>query len=294
MTVSARRLGPLLGLALLLLAGALRAQDTDAPCARTALDIPQRAAQAQGASEFVAAVAGLGDHERDRAIRSELLAGNVPGFLRHLMPATLSVRGPGGLPLRLTLCVLPDYLGVGSDSDYLLVPMGLKTALTVASRFGFTLPTRRIVDLIYRQASVHLRPEPLPASDEMRSIAYLQRHDALVEEQRAALGAEPGALTAGHKKDLVLSAQLWSQPGRVAIYGWQRADGAPIQPLSTVHGAAYADYSHGVRLVSQIVYLNGKPESIFDVLADPGLAPLLSDEGPLPRAAELERAAAVD
>ena len=62
----------------------------------------------------------------------------------------------------------------------------------------------------------------------------------------------------------------------------------------SVHGAAYADYSHGVRLVSQIVYLNGKPESIFDVLADPGLAPLLSDEGPLPRAAELERAAAVD
>ena len=289
MTVSARRLGPLLGLALLLLAGALRAQDTDAPCARTALDIPQRAAQAQGASEFVAAVAGLGDHERDRAIRSELLAGNVPGFLRHLMPATLSMRGPGGLPLRLTLCVLPDYLGVGSDSDYLLVPMGLKTALMVASRFGFTLPTRRIVDLIYRQASVHLQPEPLPAGDAMRSIAYLQRHDALVEEQRRALGARPGALTAGHKKDLVLSARLWSQPGRVAIYGWQRADGEPIQPLSTVHGARYADYSHGVRLVSQTVFLNGKPESIFAVLADPGLAALISDEGPLPRAAEFER-----
>ena len=289
MALNARRYVPVFALATLLFATALHAQGTDSPCARTAPGIPQRSMLARGASEFVAAVAGLSDHERDHAIRSELLAGNMPGFLRHLVPTTLSARGPGGQPLRLTLCVLPDYLGVGSDRDYLLMPMGLKTALMVASKFGFTLPTRRIVDLIYRQASVHLLPEPLPAGDEMRSTAYLQRHDALVEEQRAALGALPGALTAGHKKDLVLSARLWSQPGRVAIYGWQRADGAPIQPLSTVHGARYADYSHGVRLVSQTVYLNGKPESIFDVLADPRLAPLLSDEGPLPRAAELER-----
>ncbi len=294
MTPNPTRWLSFLGFALLLSLGPLPAQGAQAPCAHSVPGIPQRASMAQGASEFIASVAGLGDHERDRAIRGQLLAGNVPGFLRHLVPATLSLRGPDGQPLRLTLCVLPDYLSVGSDHDYLLVPMGLKTAFMVASRFGFTLPTRRIVDLIYRQASVHLRPEPLPASDEMRSTAYLERHDALVEEQRAMLRARPGELTAGHKKDLVLSARLWSQPGRVAIYGWQRADGTPIQPLSTVHGERYADYSHGVRLVSQTVYLNGQPASIFDVLADPALSPLLSDEGPLPQVAALERSFAGD
>jgi hypothetical protein len=171
------------------------------------------------------------------------------------------------------------------------VPMGLATALTVAARFGFMLPTRRIVDLIYRQSTVHMTPQPLPAGDQMRSMDYYRRHNALVTQQRTALGATPDALTAGHKKDVVLSTRLWSQPGRVAIYGWHRATGAPIQPLSTVHGARYADYSHGVRLVSTVVFVNGQPRSIFDILADRRLARLLSDEGPLPHAAELPGAA---
>jgi hypothetical protein len=42
----------------------------------------------------------------------------------------------------------------------------------------------------------------------------------------------------------VLKQRLWLQAGRVAIYGWQRAGGTPIQPLSNVDGAGYADYSH--------------------------------------------------
>ena len=108
----------------------------------------------------------------------------------------------------------------------------------------------------------------------------------MVRQQRAALGAATGLLTAGHMKDLVISTRLWSQPGRVAIYGWHRAADAPIQPLSTVHGARYADYSHGVRLVSQRVFVNGEPRSLFDVLADRRLSRLLSDEGPLDRAGD--------
>jgi hypothetical protein len=61
-----------------------------------------------------------------------------------------------------------------------------------------------------------------------------------------------------------------------------------------VHGARYADYSHGVRLVSQTAYLDGVPTSIFELLADPQLAPQLSDEGPLRQAAAFQRAEAVD
>lgn len=269
------------GLCGLLLAFAAKAAAPTSPCAASAQEIPPRPAQARGGSDFIASVAGLGDHERDAAIRRELLAGNLPRFLRHTLPATLSARLRDGRSVQLTLCVLADYLGLGTDDDFVLVPLGLDSALAVASRFGFTLPTRRIVDLIYRQAAVHLRPQPLPASDRMRSVAYLQRHDALVGQQRAALGAAPGALTAGHKKDLVLSERLWQQPGRVAIYGWHRADGAPIQPLSTVHGARYADYSHGVRLVSQTLFVDGRPMRLIDALADAQLGPLLSDEGPL-------------
>ncbi len=55
----------------------------------------------------------------------------------------------------------------------------------------------------------------------------------------------------------------------------------PIQPLSTVHGACYADYSHGVRLVSENVLVDGGTRSIYDVLQDPVLSKVLSDEGPI-------------
>jgi len=260
------------------------ARGTDSPCGSSTQAIPERAAHAPGARAFIASLASLGDHERDAAIRDELLAGNLPGFLRQVQPVTTIGRLPGGRSVTLTLCVLSDYLGLGSDRDFLLVPMGLDSALAVASKFDFMLPTRRMVDLIYRQAAVHLEPQPLPAGDRMRSTAYLQQHDALVEQQRSDRGAVPGELTAGHKKDLVLTERLWQQPGRVAIYGWQHADGSPIQPLSTVHGARYADYSHGIRLVSQTLFVDGRPTRLLDALADRQLAPLLSDEGPLSQA----------
>jgi hypothetical protein len=176
---------------------------------------------------------------------------------------------------------LPDYLSIGSSRDFLLVPVGLYTALAVADAFGFTLPTPKIVDAIYRQAAVHLAPQPLPPGGTMRSTAYYVRHNALVLAQRAETAAPLGALTAGHKKDLVLTKRLWHSPGRVAIYGWHRDANAPIQPLSTFHGAQYADYSHGVRLVSMTAFVDGQPRSIFDLLADPRFSRLLSDEGPL-------------
>ncbi|MBA4178003.1 MAG: hypothetical protein C0505_15815 [Leptothrix sp. (in: Bacteria)] len=256
-------------------------------CVAAARFIPPRAATAQGGSDFARGLAADDGPQREAAIRRELLGGNLPGFLRELKPTTLAAQLPGGRTVKLTLCVLSDYLSIGSDRDFLRVPMSLGNALTVAARFGFTLPTRRMVDLIYGQAGLQLAPQPLPPGDAMRSTAYLLRHEALVASQMAQRGAAAGVLTAGHKKDLVLSPRLWREPDRVAIYGWHRSALAPIQPLSTVHGAAYADYSHGVRLVGRTVWLDGVAMSIFDLLADPALAGLLSDEGPLPQAAAL-------
>jgi len=74
---------------------------------------------------------------------------------------------------------------------------------------------------------------------------------------------------------------LKPSPGRVAIYGWHRTNGRPIQPLSTVHGARYADYSHGVRLVSQTAFIDGKPIDLKDVIQDRELAVIVNDEGPI-------------
>jgi hypothetical protein len=72
---------------------------------------------------------------------------------------------------------------------------------------------------------------------------------------------------------------LKEKPHRVAIYGWRKLDGNPIQPLTIVHGDTYVDYSHGVRLIARQMLVDGKPMTINDVLKDPNLCGLLSDEG---------------
>ncbi len=252
------------------------------PCEHSAPTLPIRAAEAMRASDFLEAVVGMTEVAREKAILDQLIIGNLPPFLRALQPVLLSGRRHDGSRVHITLCVMANYLSVGSDDDYVLMPMTLKTALTFASNFGFTLPTRRMVDQIYFHAAVHMAPRPLPASDAMRSTSYYRLHDAMVKSQRDQIGVTGGTFTAGEKKDLVLTARLKEQPNKVAIYGWHRSQNSPIQPLSTVHGERYADYSHGVRLVSTVVFVDGAQRSIFDVLADPDLASILSDEGPLP------------
>lgn len=249
--------------------------------------IPPHGDSGPTGSAFAQQVAGLSGSERDAVIEAALLAGNLPPFLRRLKPVVLEGHRARGGTARILLCVTPDYLAVGSDADYVRVPMGLRPALSIARRFGFILPTTKMVDAIYAQADVHLVPQPLPAGPQMRSTDYVWRHNGMIRAQRRALGAPLGRLVAGHKKDLALTARLRAMPQRVAIYGWQRPDGTPIQPLSTVHGARYADYSHGVRLVSATAYVDGDARSIYDVLEDPDLAPIVSSEGPVRDAAGL-------
>lgn len=249
--------------------------------------IPPRAAKAPTGSQFLSRIQGLDDDQREAAILGQVEAGNIPGFLRHLAPVVLNAADGRSGQGETVICVAPDYLAVGSDEDYFLVPMRLETALTIARRFGFVLPTRHMVDAVYAQARVQMAPQPLPASEAMRSTAYYWQHNLMVREQRAELGVPLGALTAGDKKDLVLTPRLWTMQDRVAIYGWHRPEGQAIQPLSTVHGWHYADYSHGVRLVADRVFVDGRPQALLDALADNGVSAPLSDEGAMPRLSQL-------
>jgi len=239
--------------------------------------IPLRDASAPTGSQLMARLASSSREERARVLVEQILEGNIPSALRKLRAVETCVPGPAGGLLRAVVWVMPDYLAVGSDEDFVRVPLGLDEALTVARRFGFTLPTRKIVNTIHSQAEARLDPKPMPAGAAMTSVAYLWAHNRTIEEQQRRLPS--GALVSGTKKDVVLTPRLASNPGRVAIYGWLRPDGAAIQPLSTVHGAWYADYSHGIRLVSETIFVDGQARSVFDVLEDPAQVGLLSDEG---------------
>ncbi|SIO03552.1 hypothetical protein SAMN05444722_0188 [Rhodovulum sp. ES.010] len=245
---------------------------------RLAAGMPRRPAGAASGSALAARMSGLGGSDRDRLIARELLAGNMPDFLRRLTPVTIAGPLPNGRRAEVTICVTPDYLALGSDGDFLRVPMGLPAAARIADRFGFLLPTTRMVDAIYAEAPRRLAPRPMTPGAQMTSTRYFWQHNRTVEGQT---GGRAGLLTAGQKKDLVLTNRLRRAPGRVAIYGWHRPNGEPIQPLSTVHGAAYADYSHGVRLVSRTAFVNGRAVPLEDLLADRAYGELISGEGPI-------------
>ena len=253
-----------------------------AQVAALAKRIPPRPQHALTGSEFVAYIRKMDARQREQAILDQILAGNLPGFLRSLVAVRLAYQSPGGRSSAATVFVMPEYLAVGSDKDFLRIPMNLHTALAVAGQLGFVLPTRKIVDAIYTESSYHFTPEPMQAGPQMRSTEYYQLHNAMIERQSRARNIPLGALVSGDKKDVVLSSRLAHNPGQIAIYGWHRGAGAPIQPLSTVHGANYADYSHGIRLVSETAVVDGQPKSIYEILRDPALAKLLSDEGPIP------------
>jgi hypothetical protein len=174
------------------------------------------------------------------------------------------------------LCVIPDYLSVGSDKDFVRMPMNLRSSTRIAREFGFVLPTDKIVDAVHSQAAYQFRPQPLKAGPRMVLPDYFRMHDTRIREQGLKDGAPTDGLVAGHKKDVVLTNRLNLRRGRIAIYGWHYRDGTPIQPLSTAHHAGYADYSHGIRLVSQFISIEGRRHSIYDVLRDERRAELLN------------------
>ena len=259
-----------------------RVADVSASCPRRlARAVPRRSRNAPEGRAFMSTLEGLDGVKRDRLVAAEILKGDVPGFLRNLVPVSITSRSATGAPTTITLCVTPDYLALGSNRDFVRVPLGLRAATRIGDAFNMILPTPRMVDLIYRAADLRLSPRPMPAGPQMTSTAYLLRHNQTIRAQRESAGTPLGTLIAGQKKDVVLSNRLASHRGRVAIYGWHRSNGRPIQPLSTVHGAGYADYSHGIRLVSRTAFLDGKPVDLRSLMADSRYAGLLSKEGPV-------------
>lgn len=231
------------------------------------LGLPERAPGAPGGSEFMQRIKNLPAELREKKIVEEILRGNIPQFQRQLVPVERKiVSGPyKGKTLRYW--VLPDYLAIGSNADFVRVPLNMWSIRILAQKLNLSLPTTAMVDDIYAQAQVKLKPTTLPSGRQMSSVQYFSHHNSLVQNQLLQSEWKPGMLVAGHKKDVVQSLRLVAKPKAVAIYGWHKSSKSPIQPLSTVHGAEYADYSHGVRYISNVVEVNHKVLDLRNVLS---------------------------
>lgn len=241
------------------------------------LVLPPRPLGAPTGSQLLTQLHTLSLKDREILLWHEFVAGNLPPFLRHLVPIQSQATIQGRLHTATFWCT-PDYVGLGADSDWFRMPMTPTLAQQLADQLDCLLPTRHMVDLVWAQAPVRVAPFPYsPTTHDILSVDLFHRHHLQIESQRN--GQPRSLLTAGQKKDVVASALIGSWPGRVCIYGWHQPSGTPIQPLSKVHTFGHVDYSHGIRLVARTCEVDGVLTTVDAVLADPVLHPLLSDEG---------------
>lgn len=213
----------------------------------------------------------------------------------------------------IVFTVMNDVLSIGTVNAPMRVPMNPRTAQMIADTIGAMLPTPRMVDYFSLAAPVRLEPVPIGAlvgpngerwkaatNDQHEAPAYLASN-AKIEQQRAGRTG----LTAGQKKMVVVSNKLTA--GQVCIYGWPQLSivgsqgGKPIgsagfscavlrtpstnlchiQGEYTGHEWSYADYSHGIQLVSKLVLLDGAQVEIDTILADTTLSHALNEGGVL-------------
>ena len=238
------------------------------------IDVPVRQASAITGTEFYKKAAAFNWKQRDSFTVKEILAGNIPSFLKTFVPVHTEITDSTGIKIRATYYVSPDYLSVGSDIDWARVDITPMAAQQIADSLHCFLPTRKMVDNIYRAAKIKLEPVPMFAYRD--STVTMYQHHLIIEGQRRLRTG----LIAGIKKDVVISGKIHRdpKPNRVAIYGWHKPGGKPIQPLYTGHVNWYVDYSHGIRLIYRTIYVNGKAMDYMDVLKNNNLKKLLCDE----------------
>jgi len=249
----------------------------------TTLSLPTPDAPMAG-SDFVKSIAGMDRNHREDAALQALLAGHVPSYLREFVPISISFRDTHGVGHALTVNVSCDFLMIGTDDDRLRIPLWPLTAQKVADACNCLLPTTKMSNIIWAAAAGKLPPQPWgpPYDASMMSTDRFVIHNQRIDATIAKLGVDRTKLLAGHKKDVILTKHLAVKTKSVAIYGWHQPNGKPIQPLYLGHENTYADYSHGIRMVSRECTLDGNADDLGRILQDSSLAIGVSDEGALP------------
>jgi hypothetical protein len=210
----------------------------------------------------------------------QVCAGNVPSFMRPENWPEMSVEmSSGGRTVTARVRVCPDYLSIGGDSDPVRVPINPLTAQRIADRFGFSLPTQRLVDLIDAQAasaggmasfvaapSIAKRVTDPSTGNPVEKNWHYQQYGFY--EGRWMLSAEfigmqnqiyselpesvrTARIRSGFKKDVIYDELAFheSHEGGPPVIIYRKG----VQGLSNWHNEKYWDYSHGIRFLSDTV-----------------------------------------
>lgn len=213
--------------------------------------------------------------KREEIVFKLITEGNMPFRSKLFLPIQFKFYDSSQSKfLRVKYFVSTDYLSIGQNNDFMRIPMTPILAQKIADYYHCFLPTRKIVNDIYNNATIKIAPFPL--TENRDSFRTFYQHHQLIEKER---DGRKGII-AGIKKDVVISSKINSgtKTNKVAIYGWHMLDGNPIQPLYTGHVNWYVDYSHGIRLISRAIYIDGKKYDYSEILKNKNLRHILSDE----------------
>jgi hypothetical protein len=229
---------------------------------------------------------------REDAIARELTSGNVAPYLWQWKEIVARESSP-----RAVYLVMPDVLAIGSDTDFLRIPMDAITAQRVADHYACLLPTAKMVNQIFEQASAQLvsitkqynwretsrtDPEPDRSIKGSAMAGYIIHHD-LIEAQLK--GRSRDQLVAGHKKEVIIAPGMEANPDKLYFCGFhhptKRGPGNPngfFQRGSgpSIHPSSFADYAQGVRLVNPYMTIDGETKLVADVLKDRSRCLLIS------------------
>lgn len=241
--------------------------------------------------------------KREDAMVAELVAGNVPDFMRRWVEIRVSRNGQTPV---VVVRVLPDYLCVGKDDDYRHLPLDQQSAQKVADAFGAILPTAKICHAVWRRipwsATINAIPRDYwntgasrkaPRNRMQTSTAAYDEHSVAIQDKMRSMGLAVGTTIVGHKKDVVLTSNR--DASRIAFHGFYDGE-IPFEPCMEGSNRAncnkempahphpegkgrFSDYSQGVRLVHPYMHIDGVKHLVADVLKDASRAGHISAQG---------------
>jgi hypothetical protein len=247
-----------------------------------------------------------GPEQREGMLWAEIEKGNHPTFTGKLVPVELG--DSKGRKARVYVSV--DCFAVGTEDDWLRVKVSGYVAQRIADRLGCALPTNKVVFEAYRQAQIKLVAhlfdcQTVGGGRWQRSTFACRLHEEVLQgrlpckrgsgvpeaagrldmklgahEGPCALppGPHPGVLVAGHLKEVTVNGEDLSR--KLAFAGFFPANGRPLQKgYGAPHGPGFADYSHGVRLVSRRAELDGKGVDYEELVSDPHYGELMFAQG---------------
>ncbi len=227
------------------------------------------------------------DVNRRRAQLAEFIfqqftSGNVPDFMRPENFRTITVETRvGNRTISASVRVCPDYLAIGGNGDFVRMPLDPITAQRIADRFGFSLPTQRLTDIIDAEAAKAGGTMPFVAAPQigkrvtdprsgrpveakwnyqqygnyegrwMLSGEFINMQNRILQESPESVRNAP--IRSGQKKDVIYDPLAFqeSHEGGPPVVIYRRG----IQGLSNWHNEGYSDYSHGIRFVDSQVMI---------------------------------------